>query len=60
MNAGKMMKMRRTYIDPCSSLARWREKEEVGGEASFHTHEGRGRLDHRIKNAVIAMLSATP
>jgi hypothetical protein len=62
MNVGKMMKMRRTFIDPCSSPARWRWRDRgaVGGEGSFHTHEGRGRLDHRIKNVVMAMLPATP
>ena len=61
MNVGKMMKMR-TYIDPCSSPARWRWRDRgaVGGEGSFHTREGRGRLDHRINNAVTAMLPATP
>jgi hypothetical protein len=59
MNAGKMMKMRRTYIDPCSSPARW-DRGAVGSEGSFHMREGHGRLHHRIKNALIAMLPAMP
>jgi hypothetical protein len=59
MNARKMMKMRRTYIDPCSSPAR-RDRAAVGSEGSFHMREGHGRLHHRIKNALTAMLSATP
>jgi hypothetical protein len=32
----------------------------VGGEGSFHTRKGRGRLDYRFKNAVTAMLPAMP
>jgi hypothetical protein len=60
MNIKKRMKMRKTYIDGCTRPSRRRDRGPIGGEGSSNTREARGRLDHRIKNAVMIMLPAMP